>query len=122
MHVFLLFMIGYEFQKGDSVLISTYIIQRAHEDFDAADTFSASRWNPDDIGSMRDASFLAFGAGARKCPVQDLAILQLLSMLSTWVLNWQTYLAVDKVDERVTFTYEPRQLFLHLEPREAAED
>jgi cytochrome P450 len=82
---------GFALPEGADVVISPYALHRNPDVFPDPDAFEPDRWLPERVTARQRQSFLAFGAGRRRC-IGELfgmteATLALAMISSTWRLR-----------------------------------
>lgn len=84
---------GYPCKKGDLFIISPYAIQRHPAIYPDPEVFDPERFAPDQRGNRY--TFVPFGAGLRKCLGKNLAILEMMIILSLIIHKFEFYLPED---------------------------
>ncbi|MBT2472179.1 cytochrome P450 [Streptomyces sp. ISL-66] len=80
---------GYRLPKGADILISPYALQRNPEVFPDPGRLEPDRWLPERLTPGQRQSFLAFGAGRRRCMGEFFGMTETTLALATIARNWQ---------------------------------
>jgi pentalenene oxygenase len=75
--------------RGAEVVISPYALQRDPAVFPAPDAFDPDRWLPDRATARQKQSFLAFGAGRRRCMGELFGMTEATIALATISGTWR---------------------------------
>ena len=84
-------------ERGTPVLVSPWVLHRDRRLWPAADTFDPDRWLGARATEIRPGSFVAFGAGPRRCPARPFAEALVTLILATVVRRWRLRPTVDAV-------------------------
>ncbi|MFF8096192.1 cytochrome P450 [Streptomyces sp. NPDC016675] len=74
---------------GAEIAISAYQLQRNPQVFADPEVFDPDRWLPERARTLPPSSYLALGAGPRKCIGDNLAMTHLLAALATISAQWR---------------------------------
>ncbi|MFE0987962.1 cytochrome P450 [Streptomyces rochei] len=80
---------GYLLPKGADVLISPYAIQRNPEVFPDPDRLDPDRWLSERLTARQRQSFLAFGAGRRRCMGEFYGMTETTLAMATLARTWR---------------------------------
>lgn len=80
---------GRTLPAGAVLLYSPYLIQRRPDLYPDPDRFDPDRWPPGHPPTLSRSSFIAFGAGARKCIGDTFGMLEATLALATITARWQ---------------------------------
>ncbi|MFI8940141.1 cytochrome P450 [Streptomyces syringium] len=80
---------GFAVPQGADVIISPYALQRNPDVFPDPAGFDPDRWLPERLTSRQRQSFLAFGAGRRRCMGEFFGMTQATLALATVAGDWQ---------------------------------
>jgi cytochrome P450 len=76
---------GFEIKKGNQLMFHIYAIQRNEEYWADPNSFDPERFNPENIKKIPKHAFMPFGAGPRFCIGSNLAMLEMIVILSMLV-------------------------------------
>ncbi|MFE0701515.1 cytochrome P450 [Streptomyces sp. NPDC058872] len=114
---------GFLLPKGADVLVSPYALQRNPEVFPDADRLDPDRWLPERLTPGQRQSFLAFGAGRRRCMGEFYGMTETTLALATITRTWHlrpTRPASLRPRPRFLLVPAEQPLTLHLRTREGA--
>ncbi|QIP84230.1 cytochrome P450 [Streptomyces sp. Tu 2975] len=74
---------------GTTLLYSPYLLHRQADLYPHPDRFDADRWLPQNIAPLGRGAMVPFGAGARKCIGDKLAIAEISIAVATITSRWQ---------------------------------
>jgi cytochrome P450 len=83
---------GYTLKRGSWVFISPYIVQRDARLFPDPETFDPERFAPGRADRIPAYSYLVFGAGARTCIGNALAVMELVLVAATVLQRYRLVL------------------------------
>lgn len=108
-------------KKGMTVMLQNKVAQTHVENFSDPDVFAPERWLPKTTGCPyhgvhKPEVIHVFGAGPRFCPGKNLAMQEMICVISMICKNFNLDLAVDKkqVSEEFAFTMYPKNLWMNL--------
>ncbi|WP_344565567.1 cytochrome P450 [Streptomyces axinellae] len=108
---------GYRFPAGTDFYFSPHQLQHAPDVFAEPGSFCPERW-PERGPSARDRSFLAFGAGPRRCLGDQFALTSLAVATSTVLTRWTLTPAAGRAPRaRLRTMQVPHALRLRVERR-----
>ena len=118
-------VLGHVIPKGMVIMMLNRHIATQDENFGAGKTFDPERWlkSDEERGCPHDtSSFLPFGTGPRFCPGRNLALLQIRTVLSMLIKNFDVELADESVpvEEKLAFAMMPKNLMVKLRRRAPA--
>jgi cytochrome P450 len=112
---------GLHIAKGMTVMLQTKVAQTHADNFTDPDSFSPERWLAKSGGCPHSAAhkpevIQVFGAGPRFCPGKNLAMQEMICVISMICKNFDVQLAVDKgeITEEFAFTMYPKNLWITL--------
>ena len=73
---------GYHLKKGDSVVMSPYVIQRLEKYWDEPKAFMPERFAPDKLKGIHRYAYFPFGGGARLCIGNNFAMMEMQIILA----------------------------------------
>lgn len=82
---------GYRLPKGADVLISPYALQRDPDVFPDPGRLDPDRWLPERLTPAQRQSFLAFGAGRRRCMGEFYGMTETTVALATITRTWDLH-------------------------------
>lgn len=99
---------GYPVQRGLTLLMSQWVVQRDPRFFPDADTFRPERWLGDDIKKLPKFAYFPFGGGPRLCVGNTFAMLEMALVLATIAASFRFVMQPGKDAAPVaTFTLHP---------------
>jgi cytochrome P450 len=108
-------------KKGMVVMLQNKVAQTHADNFTDPDVFSPERWLAKATGCPHNAAhkpevIQVFGAGPRFCPGKNLAMQEMVCVISMICKNFDFDLAVDKknITEEFAFTMYPKNLWIKL--------
>lgn len=101
---------NYRIQKGETVMISSYIMQRSEKYFLNAEEFIPERFKNGKAQGVPDYVYLPFGGGPRVCIGNHFAIMEATLVLATIVQHYSIELVPDhhKVEAEPLITLRPK--------------
>jgi cytochrome P450 len=112
---------GLYIKKGMVVMLQNKVAQTHAENFTNPDAFSPERWLAKASGCPHNTAhkpevIQVFGNGPRFCPGKNLAMQEMICVISMICKNFDFELAVDKKDitEEFAFTMYPKNLWIKL--------
>ncbi len=112
-------------EKGMTVMLQNKVAQTQPDNFGDPDTFAPERWLPKAAGCPHNAAHKpevihVFGAGPRFCPGKNLAMQEMLCVISMICKNFDLEFATDKnrITEVFAFTMYPKNLWIKLKRAE----
>jgi cytochrome P450 len=112
---------GLQIKKGMVVMLQNKVAQTHADNFTNPETFAPERWLAKVAGCPHSAAhkpevIQVFGAGPRFCPGKNLAMQEMICVISMICKNFDVELAVDKKDitEEFAFTMYPKNLWIKL--------
>ncbi|MCB1748574.1 MAG: cytochrome P450 [Gammaproteobacteria bacterium] len=115
-------MLGHVIPRGTVVMLLNRRIATRDENFGHAATFDPERWMHHDDARTEPhdtTTFLPFGTGPRFCPGRNLALLQIRTVLSMLLRNFDVEFASPRqaVEEQLAFAMRPVNLNVRLHRR-----
>jgi cytochrome P450 len=105
---------GFDLTAGTDLVISPYLIHRRPDIYPEPDRFEPDRWR--DSPPNRTA-YLPFGAGARKCIGDRLALAEATLILAAIMSRWQLVPATTQPVRPKKFPLAPRRLRMRVRER-----
>ena len=109
-----------EIPKGTTIMLQNKVAQTQEEYFTDANSFNPKRWmNTCPMQENHSPEIIkTFGAGARFCPGKNLAMYEMITVISSVCKNFDIELAVNPEDvkEKFQFTMYPENLLIKLYP------
>ncbi len=112
---------GLQIEKGMTVMMQNKVAQTHASNFTNPDSFSPERWLAKNNGCPHNAAHKpevihVFGAGPRFCPGKNLAMQEMICVISMICKNFDIQLAIDinKITEEFAFTMYPKNLWIKL--------
>jgi len=98
---------GYQVNKGDSVIISSYLTHLKEDIFENANTFNPDRWADGFEKKLPKFAYFPFGGGPRLCIGYQFAILEMQVILSM-VLQKYRFSLVEEPEYEFSLTLRPK--------------
>jgi cytochrome P450 len=86
---------GYQFRKGDVLLVSQYVMHRKPEYFHNPDSFIPERFENNFVKTIPAYAYFPFGGGPRVCIGNHFALMEAVLVLVTLVQRFRIALAPD---------------------------
>lgn len=100
---------GYPIKKGTQILFHIYSIQRNPDYWENPNDFDPERFNPENAKKIPKHAFMPFGAGPRFCIGSNLAMLEMIIILSNLVKNFDFEVIDDqKIEFEALVTLRPK--------------
>ena len=114
---------GHPLPAGTTVLWSPYVLHRDPKSFPDPHRFDPDRWLPERADRVPPGALLPFGAGARKCIGDTLAMTEATLALAHIVSHWHLRpLSDTAVRPKVRATLGTGPLLMHCTPRHSQEE
>jgi cytochrome P450 len=75
-------VLGFKIKKGYNIIISTYVIHRHPDFWDAPDTFDPDRFLPEKTAGRHKYAYFPFGGGPRMCIGNNFALMEMTLILA----------------------------------------
>jgi cytochrome P450 len=80
------------------MLISPWVLHRDERFWDRPEQFDPDRWLDGRADALEPGTYVAFGAGARRCPARSLAELMVTIAVAAIARRWVVRPRLDEVD------------------------
>ncbi|WP_237562806.1 cytochrome P450 [Bacillus dakarensis] len=109
---------GYLFKKGETVLMSQYVMHRSPEYFEKADEFNPERFDNDLLKKLPAYAYFPFGGGPRVCIGNHFSFMEMVLVLACLASRYQFRLTTEqeKVKTQPLITLRPKpgiRMILH---------
>ena len=96
-----------------------YTLHHSPDEWDEPEEFKPERWEKPDGGCKKSSAFafLPFGAGARRCLGQPLALLEMKLIAASILSKFRVILADEDCKREMALTYHPTQVLVKLQRR-----
>ncbi|OIK11467.1 cytochrome P450 [Bacillus sp. MUM 13] len=84
---------GYRFKKGDTILVSQYVMHRHPKYFEQADSFIPERFENNYLKTLPPYAYFPFGGGARVCIGNHFAVMEAVLVLACIAQRYRLRLA-----------------------------
>ncbi|SFC25230.1 Cytochrome P450 [Bacillus sp. OV322] len=101
----------YSFKKGDTILVSQYVMHRDPKYFEQADSFIPERFENNYLKTLPPYAYFPFGGGARVCIGNHFAVMEAVLVLACIAQRYRLRLAPDhhEVKPFPSITLRPRR-------------